>query len=84
MEQEEELLRKQKRLGPATPTVAAVPASVERIKDWESLIWLEWHGSSIGRFADPERIVPKRVVASVEPADSGDSVDEAVNEERHG
>lgn len=27
---------------------------------------------------------PKRVVASVEPADSGDSVDEAVNEERHG
>lgn len=27
---------------------------------------------------------PERVVASVEPVDSGDSVDEAVNEERHG
>lgn len=26
---------------------------------------------------------PERVVASVEPVDSGDSVDEAVNEERH-
>lgn len=27
---------------------------------------------------------PERVVASVEPVDSGDSVDETVNEERHG